>query len=423
MKVLLCAAGSHGDVLPFVALGRECRARGHHAVLLANPVFRPYAAAAGLDFVEVGTADGYRAMFNVPVEHDPRLAFARIASELLALAPPYLAALQRLRGADEPVVSAGPPLLFAPMVWRELAGVPCATVHLAPAALRSNDAPPRLLARGIGADTPGFIKRLWWWGLDRYYDRHFTKPLNRWRRELGLPAIAHAVGWTDGADALIGAFPAWYAPPAVDWPARLRLTGFPGVDGSEGGDAPPRLDRELDAFLAAGPAPVVFSAGTATRTARSFFERSVAACRRTGLRGLLMSHVAEQLPADLPPGVRAVSYAPYGLLLPRAAAFVHHGGIGSTAQALRAGVPQLVRPVAYDQFDNAARVRRLGVGIELLPAHYDAERVGASLQALCGDPTIRERAAAIAQRMRTADESGPAAIGRAGDALLSLAKR
>ncbi|HJV62993.1 MAG TPA: glycosyltransferase [Albitalea sp.] len=421
MEILLCAAGSHGDVLPFVAIGRECRARGHDVTLLANPVFKAYAESAGMAFVPVGTIEGYRDMFSVPIEHDPKLAFARIAKEFAALAPLYLAALRRAHRPGSAAVSVGPPLLFAPMIWRELDGVPCATLHLAPAAMRSNEAPPRLMPRGIGPTTPGWAARIWWWLADRYYDRHFTRPLNRWRSELGLAPLPHAIGWTDEADALIGAFPAWYGPPASDWPRQLQLAGFFLADGSESSSERAHLGDELEAFLGSGPAPVVFSAGTATRSARAFFDVSVQACRQCGLRGLLMSHVPEQLPPDLPPEVRAVPYAPYGALLPRAAAFVHHGGIGSTAQALHAGVPQLVRPVAYDQFDNSARVQRMGVALELLPAQYELRSVDAALRRLCTDAGLRERAAAVAQRMATAEASGPAAVARACDAILSLA--
>lgn len=420
MQVLLCAAGSHGDVLPFIALARECRARGHDATLLANPVFAAHAAAAGVPLEPVGDPEGYRTLFSAELEHDPTAAFARVAAELMALAPHYLAALRRLRRPGGTVVSVGPPLLFAPLVWRELDGVPCATVHLAPAALRSTLAPPRLSARGLGPGTPAWLARLWWWAAGRWYDRHFTAPLNRWRATLGLAPRAHAVGWADEADALIGAFPAWYATPPADWPAQLQLTGFFLADGGEAGSA---LDDELEAFLAAGPAPVVFSAGTATFSARRFYEVSAEACRRSGRRGLLMSTAPGQLPAALPPGVRAVPYAPYGALLPRAAAFVHHGGIGSTAQALRAGVPQLVRPVAYDQFDNAARAAALGVAAECTPKRYDAASVVAALDRLCGEPVWRQRAAAVAERLHAPAESGAAAVARACDLILAAGGR
>jgi len=418
MQLLFCAAGSHGDVLPFIALARECRARGHDAVLLANPVFAAHATAAGVPLEPVGTAEGYRALFSQAPEQDPKAAFARVVAEWLALAPQYLAALRRLRRAGEAAIGVGPPLLYAPLVWRELDGVPCATVHLAPAALRSVLAPPQLGARGPGPGTPAWLMRAWWWAADRWYDRHLTEPLNRWRATLGLAPRRHAVGWADTADVLLGAFPAWFAPPAADWPPALALTGFLLADGGDAGGA---LEPGLEDFLAAGPAPVVFSAGTATFSARRFFEVSAEACRRSGRRGLLMSTTPEQLPGALPPGVRAVRYAPFGALLPRAAAFVHHGGVGSTAQALRAGVPQLVRPVAYDQFDNAARAIALGVALECTPRRYDAATAAAALDRLCGEAVWRERAAAVAARLHTPAESGAAAIARACDRLLAAA--
>jgi UDP:flavonoid glycosyltransferase YjiC (YdhE family) len=92
-------------------------------------------------------------------------------------------------------------------------------------------------------------------------------------------------------------------------------------------------------------------------------------------------------------------YVPFADLLPRLAAFVHHGGIGTTSQALRAGVPQLIRPMAYDQLDNSRRAQKLGVAIELLPSRYDAERAAEALDRLLRDSALRQRCMHWASRL------------------------
>jgi UDP:flavonoid glycosyltransferase YjiC (YdhE family) len=184
---------------------------------------------------------------------------------------------------------------------------------------------------------------------------------------------------------VIGLFPEWFAAPQPDWPPNTCLTGFPLYDES-GARATP---AELAAFLAAGPAPVVFAAGSANAQARDFFETCAEVCRRAGWRGILLSQFPDQVPASLPDGVHHFTYVPFSQVLPRAAALVHHGGIGTTAQAFAAGVPQLVRPLAHDQPDNAARVRRLGAGEFLRPHQYKTGRVLETLGRLMKSEEIR----------------------------------
>ena len=139
-----------------------------------------------------------------------------------------------------------------------------------------------------------------------------------------------------------------------------------------------------------------------------FFAASVEACRKMGRRGILLSRCGEQVPQELPSGIRHFEFVPLRLLLPRAAALVHHGGIGTLGQALTAGVPQLVMPMTYDQPDNAARLRRLGVSETIKPSAYRAPVVARALDRLLTSPEIRERCAKIASRFGRADPLGEA---------------
>jgi UDP:flavonoid glycosyltransferase YjiC (YdhE family) len=176
------------------------------------------------------------------------------------------------------------------------------------------------------------------------------------------------------------------------------------------------MPPEVERFLAAGPAPVVFSAGSAMKQARRLFEVSVAACRALGCRGLLVNPFPDQVPAGLPAGVMAAAYVPFSAVFPRAAAAVHHGGIGTTARALAAGVPQLVTPFAHDQFDNAARVVRLGAGLQLAPARYRMPAAARVLRRLMDDAALRARARQISAGLDSAQ-----AIKAACDLILEAA--
>lgn len=403
MRILISTTGSHGDVLPFIGLGREFTRRGHEVICLSNPHFRSAIEGAGLGFRPIGSEAGYQALIGVPPQATPRQAFAAAADHLAAAWADELPALREAVRPGETICIGGS-LMMGHRLLGETLGLPCATVHLAPSVLRSSARPARLVPRGwITAASPAWQKRLAWWLLDvGFYEPYFTRRLNHLRAGLGLAPLKRIfAGWLHEADCVLGLFPPWFAAPAPDWPAQVQLSGFALEDLQA--DPAQALPADLQDFLAEGSgAPVVaFSAGTATATARDFYAASIRACELAGLRGLLLSTVDAQIPPQsLPPGIRHVRYAPFGTLLPRLAALVHHGGIGSTAQALRAGVPQLIRPLAYDQFDNSARTVALGAGLEVLAPDYRPEPVARLLTQLTSDPARQARCQELARQLK-----------------------
>ncbi|MFG6414386.1 glycosyltransferase [Roseateles sp. DC23W] len=411
MKILIGAAGSLGDTLPFVALGLALQRRGHQVQLFASESYGGH--AAGLPFTPVASIAETDALLRDPRVTDPRRGMALIGEAFAAGLPRAFDAM-RAEVVPGQTLAVGSTLAFATRLLGDALGVPTVTVHLAPAVFRSVRQPPRLDAHGTLAKLPASLQRAAWWLIDRLVlDRLFTRPFNAYRRQLGLGRVDRLLGaWLHQADLTLCMFPPWFAPPPVDWPARLVCTGFPLYDNGDTHPLPP----ELAAFLAAGEPPVGFTSGTANATSHAFFAASAAACALSGRRGLLITKVGAQLPTPLPPGVLHVPYAPFSQLLPRLAAFVHHGGIGTTSQALRAGVPQLVRPMAYDQFDNAHQVQRLGVGARVLPVDYTPAVVAQALERLTADGALRNRCEEVAARCRADGD----AISAACDAVLSV---
>jgi rhamnosyltransferase subunit B len=165
-------------------------------------------------------------------------------------------------------------------------------------------------------------------------------------------------------------------------------------------NADAQMAPELDAFLHAGPAPLVFTHGTGNTQAAAYFRDALAAARRLGRRAIFLTPHRDQVPADLPPTMLWQDYVPLRTLLPHAAALVHHGGIGTTAEALRAGTAQLVVPLAHDQFDNGARVAALGVGASLPAARLNERRLARALGGLLAAPGLNERTRAVAGRFQ-----------------------
>jgi rhamnosyltransferase subunit B len=144
----------------------------------------------------------------------------------------------------------------------------------------------------------------------------------------------------------------------------------------------------------------VFTPGSAMMHGQNFFAAGVEACRILGRRGILLTRHSEHVPGNLPDGVIHAPYAPFSQLLPRSAALVHHGGIGSTAQAMACGVPQLMMPMGFDQPDNARRIRRLGVGDALAPKKFKGRAVAGVLGRLIGSAGVAESCKRVAERFK-----------------------
>ena len=218
---------------------------------------------------------------------------------------------------------------------------------------------------------------------------------------MALKARGHAVrsvlgSWWLSPQRVIGLFPDWFGQRQPDWPAQVRLTGFPLYDGL--GQVP--VPAEMDEFLDEGEPPIVFTPGTMMRHPRQFFAAAVDACGRLGRRGLLLTRFRDQLPATLPADVRHFDYVPLSQVLPRAAALVSHGGIGTLSQALAAGIPQLVMPLGFDQFDNAARLERLGVAATLIPRRFRGPAVAHELAWLLTSTVVARACRVAATRLR-----------------------
>lgn len=396
MRILIATLGSHGDVLPFLAIGKELQRRGHEVRVYSNGAFAPHARGAGLPFTSTSPAEYYDAFLNSPDATDPRKGMQMVAAGVMASVPDFYEAMRADILPGQTIVI-GSTLSFAVRLLQETMQVPAAVIHLAPSLFRSEYLAPRLSPIGHLEGAPRVLKRMLWRFLDKgFLDPLYTVPFNRIRAGLGLKPVERIMhDWLHGADLTIGMFPDWFAQPQPDWPADLQLTDFPLVD--NGNDEP--LAKELQTFIDAGDPPFGFSAGTANASSHRFYADSAQACRLAGKRGILITQHPEQLPASLPDGVIHVDYVPFKALLPRLAGFIHHGGIGSTSQALRAGVPQIIRPMAYDQFDNASRAARLGVAKEVLPRHYRPAVVARLLMDLAGDADRRAMCRAYSEKL------------------------
>ena len=396
LRVLLPTIGSAGDVHPVLEIGRALQQRGHEATLVTNQSFEQQVRDAGLDFIAMGTVEEAEATIA-----DDRLWHHIRGFECVverAVLPNIARLYQIIREQWKPgAVVAASGFCFGAQIAQEKLRVPLATIHLQPAMLRS------LVDAGMqgripmGPRVPRLVKQPLFWLLDKAaVDRLLAPTLNSIRAGLGLPPVSRILkGYVHSPQLVLGLFPEWFASPQPDWPRNTHLTGFVLHDGGD----QQGVSAEVKEFLADGPPPLVFTPGSAASTLQAFFRTSVEVCKLTGHRAMLVTNFPKQLPENLPPGVRAFRYLPFSKILPHCSALVYPGGIGTMAQAIKAGIPHLVVPHAHDQPDNALRIRRLGLGFSIYPERYEPRRAARLVKELLASSEIRHRCALYGERI------------------------
>jgi rhamnosyltransferase subunit B len=414
-QFLITAIGSYGDVHPMVGLGAALAARGHDVKIVTNPYFADVASSVGLEMLPISTAEDYVKLCQHPDLWHPlngaRLVLKHAAGGLLR--PLY--DILKTHYIPGSTVLCAHCLDLASRVAGDKLSAPIASIDLAPSMLWTVYDSPRLKGALTGPRVPRWVKRMQLWATDKLFMQPLLgSELNGLRRELGLAPVKRIFShWLHDTDLVIGLFPDWFGPPQPDWPKNTCLVGFPLWDISDA--AEPASD--VQEFLAAGSPPIAFSPGSANRAAQQFFAAAVEACEWTGRRGILLTKYPEQLPAKLPASVRHFGFVSLSKLLPHTSALVHHGGIGSCAQGLAAGVPHLVRPMAFDQFDNSRRMSRLGVSEEISVRKFRGPAIAAALERLLNSPEVTAKCRALAAKC-----NGPASLTAACEALEALAK-
>ncbi len=426
-RLVIATIGSLGDLHPYIALALGLQERGHLPIVAAPTCYRARVEAAGLAFESLRPApplvdSGLYARILDP-KKGPEFTFRDL---IIPSVRDTYADLQRIATQHEAELLVSNPVVFAAPLVAEKLGVPWVSTMLAPMAFFSAFDPPVLLGLPAGfCRGPKFLRPWWGRGLRaaaKYMTRSWCRPIADLRRALGLsPTRADPLYEGQHARALVLAmFSPVLGTPQPDWPAQTRQTGFSFYDRDESGSLEP--NPALARFLDKGPPPIVFTLGsTAVNAAADFYVESITAAQALGRRALLL--LGEEpanrrgLPEPLPEGVAAIDYAPYFAVFRRAAAIVHQGGVGTTAQQLRAGVPSLVVPFNFDQPDNAARLARLGVGQVVPRARYSARAALIALRTLLCNESTLNRARAIARQI--AGENGVDSACRALEQLLS----
>lgn len=360
MHVIVIAVGSSGDVHPLLGLGRAFAKQGHRVSFCTSPAFVDVVERCGFRFLPFGTKEEYYAAIHNPALWNPRTSLKMLWKAVSVRIRPLYDLLYA--EVDNDTVMVAHPWAFGARLLHEKHGLPLVSVQISPSTFLSAKRPPIHKQFTIPMSLPYPVRAGLVWAFDRgVLDRICAPDINRLRAELGMPPVARIMGrWMHSPQGVLGLFPDWFAPPQTDWPSKVTLTGFPLFDEAEFRS----VDSELEDFLAAGPPPVVFTPGSTLVDGLSYYTAAAHALNVLGCRGIFLASQDTKVP-PLASNILSRTYVPLSKLLPRARALVHHGGIGTASQAFAAGIPQLITPFAHDQFDNAARVSRLGCGLQM----------------------------------------------------------
>ena len=410
--------GSLGDLHPFIALGRALRDLGVNTVIACSPEYRAKVEAAGVAYCPLRPGfDDIQRELGMDRAQLTRAVVKRSRFLFRELVLPYLGAgyedmMEATEDADL-ILSSG--LAFAARLAAEQRGIPWIAVVLQPMMFFSSYDPPVIpkaeafsaLLRSMGP-TP---TRLALWVIKRAVNVLFG-PLRALRADLGLAPSAQNPLFEGqfSKGGAIGLYSRLLGDVQPDYPNPTSIVGFATFD-AEGGSSV-GLDPALRMFLDAGPAPLVFTLGSLiVNSPGQFYGHGVRAALKLRKRAVLLAgeQGCRELAHLQSAEVFIAAYAPHSLLFPRAAAIIHHGGIGTLAQALRSGHPQLIVPYFADQPDNAARARRLGVARILPPRRFSAASASRHLARLLGEDRYLEQARTIGEALSAEDGAERAA--------------
>jgi sterol 3beta-glucosyltransferase len=407
MQITIFAAGSRGDIQPCVALAHGLQQAGYQVRLAAPQDFAAFAQQHGVDFwplrgdVQQAMASDAGRRFLETGGANPLQAMRAMRALITPLALQMAEDAHAACADADAILCLGVLAAFGATI-AQARGLPL--ILLEPTPLLPTcafPAPGWPLQRNFGGWVNRFsgvamLRVLWSW---------YAPGVNAFRAQLGLPpASAASFVRTLRATPLIAAYSPAIIPPPQDWPAHLHITGYLFLDDPTPWQPPPGLLT----FLESGPPPVSIGFGSmAGSNPAELAHLIIEALAMSGQRGLLLTGWGGLHAASLPASVFVVDAAPHNWLFPRMAAVVHHGGAGTTAEGLRAGVPAVIVPFAFDQFFWGARVHALGMAPAPIPRkQLTVARLAGAIHSAVTDPGMRQRAHACAQTLGAEDGVG-----------------
>ena len=375
--------------MPFVQIGSRLKQRGHEVKLMTHCKYEENAKRASLEFVPVDSPQEYAAfiadqhLLNGPggiPDFMRRYSFSKVVDHYKLIA-------QACKSANTVIVTRD---LFdtAARLAAEKLRLPLCWIFVSP------------------------LQAMTWKLRQQLFSDVLRPDVNRARAALGLPEAVDGDAWGNYPSSTIGLWPEWFAHSELDLPFDVVPVGFVEDDDADKGEIPPSIQNALRSC----DTPILITAGTGMYIGVGFYAASAEACRCLNVVGILVAQHREQLPGDYPGCVKWLGYLPFGKLMPQVKVVIHHGGMGTLACAMAAGVPQLVLPKGADRPDNAARLKQLQIAEFLPPPKWQPAIIADALIRLLQSPTVSENCRTIAGRLKNSHSATAAceAIEKAG---------
>ena len=409
MKITIFAAGSRGDIQPCIALSQGLRQAGYQVQLAAPEDFAGFAREHAVDFYPL-RGDVQRLMASDTGRKFMQSGGANPLKSIRAirtLVAPVIAqmtddAYAACRETDA-LICLGVQSAFGQTIAEALR---LPVINLEPTPLlptRAFAAPSWPLQKNLGGlhnylSGLAMLQVVWQW---------YHPFVNEFRQRLGLRAVNAAQAYRAlRSTPMVSAYSSTIIPHPSDWPASVHVTGYLFLADDSAWQPP----AELQAFLEAGDPPVYIGFGSmAGRNPEQLAALTIEALAKSGQRGLLLTGWGGLNTSSVPDNVLVVKSAPHGWLFPRMAAVVHHGGAGTTAEGLRAGVPSVIVPFVFDQPFWGARIKALGAGPAPIPIkQLTADRLARAIQTAVTDTNMKRRAKTCGEAIRAENGVGNA---------------
>lgn len=378
IEVIFFVIGTKGDVYPMVALARDLHQKGFEVTFLSNDYFKSDIENNGLTYYSVGTlqqyykgnsADMWQPSSNgINILHDYHIP---------TFVPAFEYVRERYANNKNIVVVSMDPICGA-RAAANILDIPSVQITLSPNMIPSFISPPAPECWRYPKWVPSFIKRILLqfkeWQLYRSsYDRHVDDQVNYARKQLGKKTFGRKSKKTEVLH--IGFFPEWFGMRPSDWPSELKLVGFPLCHSVNN-----QATAVIADFIQKHGSPLVFTTGTGISNAQTLMDECKVICSKLNVPGIFVGKNVES--GNITGGFLCIDYVDFSYLLPKCKAIVHHGGVGTIAQAIMAGIPQLIRPLKFDQPDNAFRIHKLGLGEFVYPKNFNPDNVAPILKHL-----------------------------------------
>ena len=406
MRITIITLGSQGDVQPYVALGLGLRSAGHSVRVATHACFETLVRSRGLDFFPI--AGGPRDI----VESDVGRTWLAAGGNALLFARGLLRVIEPLVercGLDCWSACQGTEAIVASRLgfWAgfqiaEKMRVPIFPAYLQPfTATRAFPAPYFLSSSRLGSRFNLLTHMV----AENFLWQAFRPWVNRFRQEvLGLAPFSFRVPCGRSSKrglAILYGYSSSVLPKPLDWSERIYVTGYWFLNHSSDWQPP----ADLADFLSSGPPPVYIGFGSMnTHNREELTNLVVQALVRVRQRGILLTGWGGLASTNFSDDVFSMESAPHDWLFPRMAAVVHHGGAGTTAAGLRAGIPTVIMPFFADQPFWGRRVYELGAGTPPIPRkRLSVERLAEAIRAATADKQMRDRAATLGRSIRAED--------------------